>query len=589
MFAYIDNYGFTAIFTMLLILIFLGISPVREERIERTGELALAKLRKFLMVMIFLLTVIFSMILWYVFKGSEIGVFEYLVYKFNQNKYPIALFTAGVIVLKIVYYRWWRVWWSDFKKKWVHEIKTEKLSDITDTIGKYIAPKFNPLKYIDLNKGIFVGLELDKQNAFKTKYKPVYLSIDDYKECHKEIIGASRSGKGVSASVIAYQKILLGWGLFYIDPKPDKFIPRILNKACKEAGKKLFIIDLVEGKKGQYAPFRGGKINDIKARVKQVFKIRRTGGDADFYKGQEINLIDEALTQTNRGVEKIYQHLKLGRIQPDVATGIEDVFKELNDIEQIACHNGPILKDKQKSKILYPAQPRNRAPGGISISRAIMESSVVYIRGDTVDVNIRNLVKLVLTEITQEVKRLYPYREDNHVSIDMDEGKFVMSEILSDSMATIAGFGCDMTVQYQALEDIETSIEKDIDMKALAAALHINTQIKLIHGGMAPRTAEYLMEQSGKRVKKITAMDRVSRKELGGEEWQGERMVRDQEENFLTENDFLAMGKFTYALLQRNVLSKICYSSFIDVEDEESYAEMVEGIKKPIVKKKKAN
>ena len=572
MFIFRDEILIKVIFGMVLGLIFLGLSPIKDDRVDGTVEIIVIKTRRFLMFAITGLSFLVTALLWYFFKNKDVGLIEYLLFKIEQNMLPIIMMIAGTLMVKIIYYRYWKVTWSNIKKKFHVQVGTEKLSDIKETLGKYVAPKYNPLDYIDLNKGIFVGIDA------KTS-EPIYIPIDEFKECHKEIIGASRSGKGVAACYIAYQKILLGWAEFYIDPKPDKFVPRVLYKACKKAGKKLFIIDLVDGKMSQYAPFRGGTLKDIKARVKQVFKIRRTGGDADFYKGQEINLVDEALTNTKRGTQDIYEYFRNNRIQEEVATGIEDVFKELIDIEQIICSNGSKPRKGTDQSHLYPAQPFNRYPGGLSIARAIMENQVVYIRGDTVDLNIRSLVKLVLTEITQEVKRLYPLRGDeNHVSIDMDEGKFVMSEILSDSMATIAGFACDMTVQYQALEDIETSIEKDIDMKALAAALHINTQIKLIHGGMAPRTAEYLEEQTGKVIKKITAMDRVDTKELGAEQWTGEKMMRDQEEALLTQNDFLAMGKLTFALLERGKLARIAYSSFVDVTDEPTYPEILKQV-----------
>lgn len=571
MFTLIDETVFKIIFGMILLLTFLGVSPIREERLEKTFDIFLAKTRRFLMVMSFALTALSCALLWYLFNGTEIELTEYLIYKLQQNKWSLILMFLGTFILKVVYYRYFKVWVSDVYKKFVNKIDTEKLSDIKETLGKYVAPKFNPLKYVDLNKGLFVGLDSET-------LKPVYISEEDYKECHKEIIGASRSGKGVSACVLAYQCILLGWSVFYIDPKPDKFVSRIMLKACKKMKKKLLVIDLVDGKKGQYAPFRGGSLMDIKSRVKDVLKIRRTGGDADFYKGQEINLLDRALNETNRGTRQIYEFLHENRPDKKVATGIEDIFKELNEMHQINTKNGAVPKNDDMAQLLYPAQSRNRHTGGISIAKTIMEGGVVYIRGDTSDTNVRNMVKLLLTEITQEVKRLHIARNDEkHVSIVMDEGKFVMSEALSAAMATIAGFDCDMTVQYQALEDIETSIEKDVDMKALAAALHVNTQIKLIHGGMAPRTAEYLEEQSGTIIKTITAMDRVSVESLGAEQWSGEKMVRDQEESLFTRNDFLAMGKLTFALLERGKLAHICYSAFINVEDEPNYQQILEG------------
>ena len=51
-------------------------------------------------------------------------------------------------------------------------------------------PNYNPLKYVNLKKGVFVGLD--------EQVKPIYLqNADDWYKRHFLIVGATRSGKGV--------------------------------------------------------------------------------------------------------------------------------------------------------------------------------------------------------------------------------------------------------------------------------------------------------------------------------------------------------------------------------------------------------
>lgn len=567
MFALIDHYIVPGLFVSFVLLMTIGLYPIRLDKVEHFSEIMMVHLRKLILFFLVFGSSISSLILYYLFRGTEFNLIGYYSYKLNQNWLLFLFCLFSAFVLKILYYRYITVLISDVKKRWVNQVKTEKLSSITDTIGKYEAEFYELKKYINLNKGIFVGLDAVTR-------KPVYEDIETFKKTGKEIMGAAGSGKGVIACIIVYQKILLGWGEIYIDPKPDRFVPRVMELACREAGKTLRIVDFVDGKPGQYAPFRGGTIRDISARLKQALKVRRTGGAEDFYKGQEINLIDKALKHTNRGLIDIRDYLKKHRLDPAVATGVEDTINSLCQIPQAICKNGSVPHPALDKKLLYPAQDNHRHTGGISISRAIMESQVIYVRGDTVDTEVRTLTKLFLTEATQEVKRLRDHRSE-HFSIDVDECKFMMSEILSDTLATIRDFDCDMTLQYQALEDIETSIEKDIDMKALAQAVHVNCQIKIIHGGQSPRTAEYVSEQSGTINKRITAMDKVTVQKMGAEKWEGDKMIRDQQEELFTTNDFLSMKPFVYAYLSRGKLTRILTSTPVNVEFIPIYPELL--------------
>jgi len=557
-FLFIDQNVIQVLFLMLNILIIIGLSPLNLQREEKATKILLIKTRINLMQLMFFTSLISSIIIYLALQKTNLSFAEYFSIKIKENISTIAIILTLSFLIKFFYMRYISVTVSKLKKKLRVSPTDEKISTIDESMHKFGEKlKYNPFDYIDIKKGVFVGLD---------KKKPIYISWDDYKEYNKEILGATRSGKGVVASMILYQKILKGWGCFFFDPKGDKFIPLIMKKACDKAGKKLIIIDFVDGKKGIYAPFRGGFLTKIKERTKQIFKVRRTGLSSDFYKGKEINMIDEALEKTNRGVEKIYNHLKSNRYNKDDETAIESIFKELSKIKQISTPNGRVPIDSIDKELLYPAQFNNKHVGGVSIARAIMESQVVYIRGDISDEMIRNLTKLLLTEVVQEVRRLYR-KMNNHLSIDIDETKFLMSETVSDALSIILGFDCDITLQYQAIEDIETSIEKDIDMKALAESIHQNTQIKIIHGGLSDGTAEYALEKTGTITKNVEFQEKTKTHSLGAEIFEGEKTIKVHEEELFTKNDFLSMPQFTYCFLMKEKKARILKSYFVDVSD----------------------
>lgn len=100
---------------------------------------------------------------------------------------------------------------------------------------------YDPLDYIDLNKGIFTGM--DREN------EPMYLPLKDWQKQHADIIGTTGAGKGVATGILLYQSILAGEGVFVMDPKDDEWAPHLYRKACEDAGKPFALIDL---RKQQY-------------------------------------------------------------------------------------------------------------------------------------------------------------------------------------------------------------------------------------------------------------------------------------------------------------------------------------------------
>ncbi len=97
---------------------------------------------------------------------------------------------------------------------------------------------YDPLDYIDLNKGILLGM--DREN------EPMYLPLKDWQKQHADIIGTTGAGKGVAAGILLYQSIIAGEGVFVMDPKDDEWAPHLYRKACEDAGKPFALIDLRE-------------------------------------------------------------------------------------------------------------------------------------------------------------------------------------------------------------------------------------------------------------------------------------------------------------------------------------------------------
>ncbi len=100
-------------------------------------------------------------------------------------------------------------------------------------------PNYNPLKYINLKKGVFIGLD---ENV-----KPIYLqNADDWYKRHFIIVGATRCGKGISMQYLGVQSLMLGETVIFLDPKGDKYMPHIFKAQCDKMGVAYTYIDLTQ-------------------------------------------------------------------------------------------------------------------------------------------------------------------------------------------------------------------------------------------------------------------------------------------------------------------------------------------------------
>ncbi|MFA0465080.1 DUF87 domain-containing protein, partial [Vibrio sp. 10N.261.45.F1] len=80
---------------------------------------------------------------------------------------------------------------------------------------------YDPEDHIDLKKGVFVGLDVNRQ--------PQYIPLKDLQKQHADILGTTGAGKGVASGLILYQLIQAEEGVFVLDPKNDEWAPHLLK------------------------------------------------------------------------------------------------------------------------------------------------------------------------------------------------------------------------------------------------------------------------------------------------------------------------------------------------------------------------
>ncbi|EHT97768.1 mobilization protein [Pantoea stewartii subsp. stewartii DC283] len=135
--------------------------------------------------------------------------------------------------------------------------------------------EYDPFEYIDLRKGIFIGLTKDGE--------PQYIPVKEWQTQHADIIGTTGAGKGVASGILLYQSILAGEGVFVLDPKNDEWAPHLYKKACEDAGKPFVLIDL---NKPEYQMnlIDGITADYLEELFVAGFSLAEKGEAADFYR-----------------------------------------------------------------------------------------------------------------------------------------------------------------------------------------------------------------------------------------------------------------------------------------------------------------
>jgi AAA-like domain len=235
---------------------------------------------------------------------------------------------------------------------------------------------YNPMPYIDIQKGCFIGLDTNK--------KPIYVPWKKIRETHIQVIGTTGCGKGVLLTLIAYQSILVGENLIWIDPKFDRFSPRILAAAAKQVTKSFYLINLNPDQPPQLNPFEGAEAHEIEELLVSAFDLKGKGTDGDFHRGKDE---DAAIEASRLAVEK--KALSLPKLI-EVCRSVESITSQENFWRKL-CKLGDLNAIK--------------TAGGINLKDAILNGSVIYIVGSTDNERVKMLQKLLLVRINQIIKK----------------------------------------------------------------------------------------------------------------------------------------------------------------------------------------
>ncbi|EBR1860430.1 type IV secretory system conjugative DNA transfer family protein [Salmonella enterica] len=418
-------------------------------------------------------------------------------------------------------------------------IKKSKLERNTKTDVREVrnllpdSVEYNPLNYIDLKKGVFIGLDKEDQ--------PQYITVKEFQKQHAAIIGTTGSGKGISATILLYQAILLDEAVFVEDPKDDEWAAHVLREACKLAGKRFVLINLNKQN------FQLDLLADIsKEQLEELFNagfsLAKKGEGADFYR-----IADRRAARNTSVIHENGMTLRDLFNTSFVQSLEEDVPAFYGELEEVALVNSI------------------NATNGFSLKEIFDEGGCCYIIGSTRNQKIISAQRMILTRLIQIAETRDRINSTPRVvAIFLDELKYHLSRPALEGLGTARDKSVHIFMAFQAIDDLR-DCPADLNGEAVIGAVIENAKFKMIYQLQNPETAEWAARMTGSIL--VDDEMRKTKTDISLTEIvETDRMIRQAETYYVDSNMFLNLPERVGFIFTTKELAKATKMSHILVK-----------------------
>ncbi|MFJ5417886.1 type IV secretory system conjugative DNA transfer family protein [Pectobacterium carotovorum] len=476
-----------------------------------------------------------------------ISVFQWLYNGRILTRTPILdwsiliIFTVAGFIFHITLRRVLTPELDKIKKRLIKKTSLERELRTDVRTVKSLLPEtlhYEPLDYIDLNKGIFIGMNRDKQ--------PMYLPLKDWQRQHADIIGTTGAGKGVATGILLYQSILAGEGVFIMDPKDDEWAPHLYRKACEDAGKPFALIDL---RKPQYQLNLIENItpDELEELFVAGFSLAEKGQESDFYRIDDRKAARMAAQFVSRHPSSTIRDIYNGEYVQGIAEDIKAFFGKIEELALLNAIN---------------------APTGFSLQSVFDEGGCCYVIGSMRNSKIITAQRMLLVRLYQLAERRDRVKETPRpIAIFLDELKYHLSKPALEGLGAARDKGVHIIMAHPSVADLK-DCPADLKGDAVVGAVVENAKFKLVYRVMDPDTAEWVARMSGT----ILVDDEVRKAKTDAvltETIDGERTIRQAERFFIDSNMILNLPDFVSFIFTTRTLPSASLISPIKVQKRE--------------------
>jgi type IV secretion system protein VirD4 len=369
----------------------------------------------------------------------------------------------------------------------------------------YREPKrFNPLQYLEKNR-YFLGLN-------HLNGQPTY----NQESIHTQIVAPTRSGKGVFIGIKAVEALRENSGLIIVDPKEDDFLPQVISEELDRQHRVADFQILNWPTDFGYTVFSlTDSIEEATKKITIMLNLIENESElgASHYRKSERILLSKTM-HIFFNVEKLFG-IKIDRSLAVLSQFLKYVIADLNAASEFT-------KEQEKSKPNFDKLEKlskryfdpehfpkldlkaSHIPtleslqfsisefdnvfiyNKYQLADALTKGKVLYIKSDMLDETALKFLKLVITDIIQQSKKL---KNKTNCLVILDELSFYPTQILSAGLATVAGFGIKFILSYQS--------EAQMRDESLRIAIKDNCQTKIYYKTSDDKTLKYIELLSG--------------------------------------------------------------------------------------------
>ncbi len=520
------------VISYLTIFVLIGFFPIFVKSDEESTKVRLLALIRIVMYLSAAVAILLGVMLWFYLSmklspQSKLLVKEGFGQAFDDTY--ILLMVPFVIapLLKVLHYRMIAPTLSNLVTKYAVKQSASKKSDIRQEVARMKSQIYDARKYYKPDQ-VFMGLTMEET--------PHYISLETFKTNHIKNLGPTQTGKGVFQGLMIDQCIYHGLNVFFHDIKPDDFMYTIMVDACKTWGRnEPLVLDINGIGDGYYSPFCSQteqEQTDAFNRLKIFLNLQEKGTDADHYKISEALFLEDNfdyISERNFTLDSLIEVFE--------ASEYEKSYKKLKSLKRMAC-----ISDEK----------------GYSIQKLLDDSTVMLIRGSVTNQQVKEMHKLMIMDFLQNSLRNKP--RANHTFHCIDEVRYVVSDVLSVALATILSKNVSIAISFQSEANLKKLEDITLDGESIAQELFDNTNITVTHRVEDPEMAEKLSAKTGE-VNITIGRTMLKRNALGGEVFTGERMLNDDQQNYITANQLFALPKMCNVTMVPNALAVILRTS----------------------------